>query len=252
MKPAFLIPVYNHGDTLEQVVLALQPYGLTCLIVDDGSDNETKSFIDDIIAKFDWVKSISLPQNSGKGAAILAGFAWLLACGYTHALQVDADNQHNLEDIPKFLQMAYDMPYSLISGAPIYDQSIPKSRLHGRKITNFWVAIETWSKRLTESMCGFRVYPLQALQPILLKIRGMRMDFDIEILIKAYWQGVDVNYIPTKVIYPIGGRSHFRLWRDNLRISWLHTRLFFGMFYHMPRHYFKSRKRKNRKIKKHA
>ncbi|WP_440683755.1 glycosyltransferase family 2 protein [Cysteiniphilum halobium] len=246
MKLAVLIPVYNHGDTLEQIVSALQPYDLTCLIVDDGSDDKTKSSIDAIVTKFDGAQNISLPQNSGKGAAILAGFSWLSKNNYTHALQVDADNQHDLEDIPKFLQMAYDIPDSLISGAPIYDQSIPKSRLYGRKITNFWVVIETWNKKLTESMCGFRVYPLKALTPVLPKIRGMRMDFDIEILIKAYWQGINVNYVPTKVVYPVDGCSHFRLWRDNLHISWLHTRLFFGMFYHMPRRYFKC------KTKNHA
>ena len=243
MKYAFLIPIYNHGDTLSSVVSALKPYDMNCLIVDDGSDKDTKYFIRELVEQFDWVNSITLPQNTGKGAAILAGFQWLSQNGYTHALQIDADNQHDLKDIPKFLKASNHMPCSLISGAPIYDQSIPKSRLHGRKITNFWVAIETWSKTLTESMCGFRVYPIQPLKPVLTTIRGMRMDFDIEILVKAYWQGIKISYIATKVIYPIDGRSHFRLCRDNLRISWLHTRLFFGMFYHMPLFYLKNKAR---------
>ena len=235
IKPVFLVPIYNHGDTLLEVITQLSPYQINCLIVDDGSDKQTRQVIQQVQKQFTWVSTIALACNRGKGAAIINGFHWLLNQGYSHAIQIDADNQHNLQDIPKFLALLQKEPNKLISGASIYDQSIPKSRLHGRKITNFWVSIETWSNQITESMCGFRVYPLALLKTVIPKISGMRMDFDIEIIVKAYWHNIGILYIKTSVTYPIDGCSHFRLWRDNLSISWLHTRLFFSMFYYMPR-----------------
>ncbi|WP_116964278.1 glycosyltransferase family 2 protein [Fastidiosibacter lacustris] len=234
-KPCFLIPIYNHGETLVSVVSELAVYGINCLIVDDGSDQKTKAVINHICQQYSWVKSISLALNSGKGAAIMNGFQYLYHHHYTHAIQVDADHQHDLNDLSKFLTLFQYHPNSLISGKSIYDKSVPKARLHGRKITNFWVAIETWSTRLVESMCGFRIYPLNPLQSVLPKVSGRRMEFDIEIMVKAYWQAIDVKYIPTQINYPKSGQSHFRLWKDNVRISWLHTRLFFAMFYYMPR-----------------
>ncbi|WP_100550708.1 glycosyltransferase family 2 protein [Caedibacter taeniospiralis] len=235
LKPAFLIPVYNHGDTLLDVISQIALYELPCLVVDDGSDTQTKALIHNVVMQFDWVTCITLPYNGGKGAAILAGFAQLLQQGYSHAIQLDADNQHQVADVAKFIDLLNAHPQSLISGMPVYDDSAPKSRLYGRKITNFWVSIETWSTQLVESMCGFRVYPLLCLVKILPKISGRRMDFDIEIIVKAYWHSIDICYIKTQVTYPAKGKSHFRLWRDNVRISWLHTRLFLSMFYYMPR-----------------
>ena len=124
----------------------------------------------------------------------------------------------------------------MISGCPIYDSSVPKHRYLSRYITHFWVWVETLSFDIVDSMCGFRVYPLSAVEDLMSKqTLGKRMDFDIEILVRLYWQGVKVTFLPTQVIYSENGVSHFRALHDNVGISWLHTRLFFGMLLRSPK-----------------
>lgn len=232
-KPCVLIPCYNHGAMLASVLARLAPFNLPVIIVDDGSDTQTQQQIADLEAP--QLDILTLPVNQGKGAAVIAGMRRAAAAGYSHALQLDADGQHQVEDTPRMLAEAESHPDCLISGQPVYDDSIPKSRLYGRYITHFWVWIETLSFSLKDSMCGFRVYPLRpslALcdrHPI-----GQRMDFDTEIMVRLYWQGTPSRFISTRVTYPESGLSHFDALHDNLRISWMHTRLFFGMVPRIP------------------
>jgi predicted LPLAT superfamily acyltransferase len=175
------------------------------------------------------------PYNRGKGAAVMTGLRRAYRDGFSHALQVDADGQHNLADIPAMVAKAQAKPDALISGKPEYDESVPKGRLYGRYITHFWVWVETLSFDIQDSMCGFRVYPLAATERLLCQqALTERMDFDIEILVKLYWQGVEILFQPTKVIYPEGGVSHFQAVADNVRITKLHTKLFFGMLKRLP------------------
>ena len=165
-------------------------------------------------------------RNGGKGAAVKTGFAFARELGFTHALQVDADGQHALEDIPRFLATAQASPQALVLGAPMYDASAPKGRLIARKITLFWTDVEAGRGTITDPMCGFRVYPLEA--ALAAPRTGDRMDFDIEIAVRMAWMGVPIINLPTKVRYLArdeGGVSHFHLLRDNLRIGWMHTRL---------------------------
>lgn len=173
--------------------------------------------------------------NQGKGAAVFTALKEARRLGCSHTLQVDADGQHDLKDIPGLLKLSAQHPECIISGQSIYGDDIPKGRLYGRKITDFWVSIETWSNELKESMCGFRVYPVASVLKIFeTQNIGLRMDFDIEILVRFYWQQGrhSVYYLPTKVIYPENGTSNFRMVVDNLRISKMHTRLFFSMLCH--------------------
>lgn len=230
-RPCVVIPCYNHGATMASVLARLQPSGLPCIIVDDGSEPATKQQL----AQLSGVTLISLATNQGKGAAVITGLKAAWQAGFTHAIQLDADGQHAIEDVPRFLQQARLYPESLISGAPDYDESVPKSRLYGRYVTHFWVWIETLSLSLKDSMCGFRVYPLAATLAVVAKHRpGKRMDFDTEIMVRLYWAGTDSRFLKTRVIYPPDGLSHFDALRDNLRISWMHTRLFFGMLPRIP------------------
>ncbi len=128
-----------------------------------------------------------MTKNSGKGAAVIAGIQHAAKLGFSHAIQVDADGQHALEDIPKFLALATHYPDSVISGQPIYDNSIPKSRLYGRWITHIWVWIETLSFSIKDSMCGFRVYPINPVLRVCAQTElGHRMDFDTEIMVRLY------------------------------------------------------------------
>ncbi|MFH2557171.1 glycosyltransferase family 2 protein [Klebsiella aerogenes] len=234
-SPCVLIPCYNHGAMMPRVLARLQPFGLPCIVVDDGSDSSTRQQLEQLAAETANLTLIRLPQNAGKGAAVIRGLQAAAQAGFSHAVQVDADGQHAIEDIPQLLALAQAHPEALISGQPIYDDSIPRSRLYGRWITHVWVWIETLSLQLKDSMCGFRVYPvaptLQLAQRVSL---GQRMDFDTEVMVRLYWQGNTSYFVPTRVTYPPDGLSHFDAIKDNCRISLMHTRLFLGMLPRIP------------------
>jgi predicted LPLAT superfamily acyltransferase len=150
-------------------------------------------------------------------------------------VQVDADGQHAIEDIPALLALSERYPEALISGLPIYDDSVPRARLYGRWVTHVWVWIETLSLQLKDSMCGFRVYPLAPTLRLAGRVSlGRRMDFDTEVMVRLYWQGNTSYFVPTRVTYPQDGVSHFDTLKDNVRISMMHTRLFFGMLPRIP------------------
>jgi len=155
--------------------------------------------------------------------------------GYTHALQIDADRQHDCADIERFLREAQSNPHAFIIGAARFDASIPTHRRLARGLTHLWVWINTLSFDIEDSMCGFRVYPLAIVTPLLDEpCLGDRMEFDMEILVRAHWRGHTFVNVPTKVEYPVTGVSHFRLVRDNVLISAMHARLFFGMLFRLP------------------
>lgn len=233
--PCIMIPCYNHGRMMPQVLQRLAPLGLPTLVVDDGSDATTAQQLDVLAGQYPDLTLLRLAVNQGKGAALLHAMQAASAAGYTHAVQVDADGQHTLEDVPALLAMARQHPDDLVSGLPIYDHSIPRARYYGRKFTDMWTAIETLSGDLQDSMCGFRVYPLQPTLALAARVTlGRRMDFDTEVMVRLYWQGHVSHFVPTRVTYPVDGLSHFQAVRDNVRISWMHTRLVFGMLRHLP------------------
>lgn len=235
VTPCVLIPCYNHGAMMSRVLARLQPFGLPCIVVDDGSDTDTQQELERLAVETANLTLIRLAENSGKGAATIRGLQAAAEAGFSHAVQVDADGQHAIEDIPKLLALAEEHPTALISGLPIYDDSIPRSRLYGRWVTHIWVWIETLSLQLKDSMCGFRVYPVApTLQLAQRSALGKRMDFDTEVMVRLYWQGNTSYFIPTHVTYPPDGLSHFGALKDNLRISRMHTRLFFGMLPRIP------------------
>ena len=234
-KPCIIIPCYNHAQALVAVIEKLQAFNLPCIVINDGSNKENSDLLNNLPTLYPEVSLINHMHNQGKGMAVISGILAAGTQGYSHCLQIDADGQHNLNDIPQFIAMAQTQPRALISGQPIYDDSVPKSRLYARYATHIWVYIETLSFAIKDSMCGFRVYPVEATQKILLKNKiGTHMDFDTEIMVRLYWQGVSIHFIPTRVIYPESGTSHFKLLQDNIRISWMHTRLFFGMLWRAP------------------
>ncbi len=235
IKLALVIPNYNHSAAIAQTLAELATLNLPCYLIDDGSNDETRYLLQSLAEQHDWVTLLQHPYNRGKGAAVMTGLRRAYRDGFTHALQVDADGQHNLSDIPAMLTKAQAKPEALISGKPEYDESVPKGRLYGRYLTHFWVWVETLSFDIQDSMCGFRVYPLAATERLFSQqALTERMDFDIEILVKLYWQGVEILFHPTKVIYPENGVSHFQGVADNVRITKLHTRLFFGMLKRLP------------------
>ena len=234
-RACFLIPCYNHGSTVSSVLESLGGFNLPVVLVDDGSDIHTKNILQEA-SRPAHISLVTLNENQGKGGAVKAGIKKAHELGFTHAIQIDADGQHDLDALPKLLQSSQARPEHLISGKPIYDDTVPKARLYGRYMTHIWVWIETLSLSIKDSMCGFRAYPIEKTQHVLSKYDiGSRMDFDIEILVRLYWEDCEIDFIDTKVIYPEGGVSHFDALWDNVKISWMHTRLFFGMLPRAPK-----------------
>lgn len=230
-----VIPVYNHGHAIGTVAAAVRAVGLPLILVDDGSEPGCAATLAGIAAADADIALVRLPVNQGKGGAMIAGFREARLRGYRHVLQIDADGQHDSNDIPRFVELARQHPDAVICGCPVFDDSVPRSRLYGRYATHVWVWINTLSTAIRDSMCGFRVYPLAPVIALIDRVPiGRRMDFDIDVLVRLYWDGVAIVNQPTRVRYPLDGVSHFDLWRDNLRISAIHTRLFFGMLPRLP------------------
>ena len=236
MKTGVVIPVYNHELAISGVLAAVLPHGLHCVLVDDGSDAACAAVLDRLAAEHPHnVTLLRHAANRGKGGAVLTGLHHLAQHGYSHALQIDSDGQHDAADIARFIALSEQHPQAVINGCPIYDDSVPKGRLYARYLTHVWVWINTLSFDIRDSMCGFRLYPLAAVTALtsVQKI-GSRMDFDTEILVRLHWRGVPVINLPTRVRYPSDGVSHFRMWLDNVLISRMHTVLFFGMLWRSP------------------
>ncbi|WP_243405275.1 glycosyltransferase family 2 protein [Solimicrobium silvestre] len=239
LKFCVVIPVYDHEHAIGAVVAAVLAHKVPCILVDDGSSAGCAQKLDSLLAEVadpSQLKLLRLNVNSGKGAAVLAGFTYAASEGYTHVLQVDADGQHCTADIPQFLAAAAKQPEAIIAGCPVFDESVPKIRLYARYLTHIWVWINTLSFDIKDSMCGFRAYPVAAVMELIAHQKiGARMNFDTDILVRLYWQGLDVVNLPTRVTYPSDGVSHFRVWFDNVLITRMHIILFFGMLLRIPR-----------------
>lgn len=232
--PCVVIPVYNHEGAIASVVHSVRACLVHVFLVDDGSDPPCAQALQHL-SKLPEVTLIRHDRNQGKGAAVCNGMRAALAAGYTHALQVDADGQHTLSDIPQFIEAARSSPHAVICGYPVFDASIPRVRFYGRYLTHALVWLQTLSLDVKDSMCGFRLYPLAAVATLMQRQRiGPRMDFDTDILVKLYWQDVSMRWLPTRVRYPIDGVSHFRMVLDNLRMTALHVRLLGGMVLRLP------------------
>ncbi len=229
-----LIPFYNHPETIQAVVENLCDQGLPVLIVDDGSDDASRPILEKLAAR-PGVHVHHKPENGGKGSAVKVGFEVAESLGYTHTLQVDADGQHDLGDVPAFLSLSAQHPDAAICGRPVYGDDIPAARLHGRKVTLFWVHLQTLSRAIPDALCGFRLYPLAAVRFVRdLPYLGNWMDFDPEILMHLYWRQTPLLWIPSRVSYAADGISHYRMVRDNLLISRMHARSCLHMLPFLP------------------
>ena len=219
------------------MVAGVLAHDLPCILVDDGSTPDCAQVIDGLAGEHPTrVTVVRHAVNQGKGGAVLSGLARAHALGYTHALQIDADGQHDPAQIPAFIATARANPDAMITGQPVFDASVPKSRLYSRQLTHVLVWIHTLSFEIRDSMCGFRVYPIPPVLAIGRSVRlGRRMDFDIEVLVRLFWAGVRVVSVPTPVRYPLDGVSHFRLVWDNVLITRMHAMLFLGMLARFPR-----------------
>jgi predicted LPLAT superfamily acyltransferase len=218
-----------------QVVARLREAGLPVFLIDDGSGVPARSVMAALHDSAHGVVVTRLEPNRGKGAAVIHGFEMAMAAGFTHAVQIDADGQHDLDALPRLLAAARQYPEAVVCGRPLYDRSIPAGRRVGHWITDFWVWIETLSFRIVASMCGFRVYPLAAVRPVIeQETIGQRMDFDTSMLVQLFWRGTPPLLVPVKVVYPPDNSSNFKMLADNWRMTKMHTRLVIGMLLRLP------------------
>jgi len=239
-----LVPVYDNPLTLPNVVATLREIVDHVIIIDDGSNRETRQLVDDLASQdAAHIHVQHLAHNSGKGAAVKIGLQKALYLGFSHALQVDADGQHDLRDIPKLLASMRNRPNALILGSPVFGHDAPVIRRYGRKMTTLMVALEAGTWLLPDTMCGFRIYPVAA--TVAIHTICSRMCFDPEIVIRSHWAGIPIEYVTTQVRYlpqEEGGVSHYRLLHDNLLQIGLHVCLLLQAPFRWIMRYFKVRR----------
>jgi glycosyltransferase involved in cell wall biosynthesis len=233
-----LIPSYNTGPKLFETVAEARANWNPVWIVIDGSTDGTGAELQRRTADDPGVRVLLLPENQGKGAAILAGLQAAAASGFTHALTMDADGQHEAAAIPRFMTASQKDPGAVILGVPIFDASAPRLRVVGRRVSNWWANLETLWLGIADSLCGFRVYPVGDLRAVMEKSRWMRrFDFDVEAAVRLTWRGLGLVNKPVAVRYfrpEEGGVSHFRYGRDNLLLAGMHARLMLGFLLRLP------------------
>jgi glycosyltransferase involved in cell wall biosynthesis len=228
--------VYEHGATLGAVLDSLAGYALPCLLIDDGSSEPTRRELERLARLHRFVRVHRRARNGGKGAALCDGYALAAGAGFTHVVQLDADGQHDAGDVPRFLEAMRKAPDALVLGVPIFDQSAPRSRRIARQASRLWVWIGTLSTQIRDPLCGMRGVPLAPVLRVLSRHRlGLRMEFEPELAARCLWEGVPIVSLPTRVIYPPGGLSHFRVGPDFARLSLAYARLLFGMLWRAPR-----------------
>lgn len=235
MRACLVVPIYDHGSTIRAVVRGLAPVGLPLFLVDDGCHAPTRAVLDETARAEKWVEVLRHDRNRGKGEALKTAFRVAAARGYTHAVQLDADGQHDTDDVDRFLEAAKTNPDALVVGQPIFDSDAPKSRLYGRKLSVGMVWVATLSRAVRDPLCGFRVVPLAPTLKLLDRVDlGGWMDFEPEHAVRLVWMGVPVVNVPTRVRYFAGGLSNFDVIWDDLRLAWLYTRLTLGMIARAP------------------
>jgi glycosyltransferase involved in cell wall biosynthesis len=233
-----LIPSFDTGGKVYETVAAARAQWTPVWVVVDGSTDGTAQGLQALAADDAGLRVFVLPRNQGKGAAVLHGLQQAQAEGFSHALTMDADGQHPADLIPAFMQASMARPETMVLGRPVFDASAPLLRVRGRRVSNAWTNLETLGAGVGDSLYGFRVYPVGALIAVMRGQRWMRrFDFDTEAVVRLAWRGVKpVNRdAPVKYLSAAeGGVSHFRYGRDNLLLTWMHSRLMVGFVLRLP------------------
>ena len=233
-----LIPSYDPGDQVYDTVRAARAQWAPVWVVVDGSTDGTAQGLREMADQDPQLRVLVLPKNSGKGAAVLHGLDAAAAAGYSHALTMDSDGQHPAERIPAFMAASQRQPQAMVLGVPVFDANAPNLRVQGRKVSNAWAHLETLWAGIGDSLYGFRVYPVAPLRAVMQRQHWMRrFDFDPEAVVRLSWRGVPAVNLPAPVRYlrpEEGGVSHFSYLRDNVLLTWMHTRLFLGFVLRLP------------------
>lgn len=228
---AVLIPTYNNAATLERVIDGVAAYCADVIVVNDGSTDATR----EILERRGDITLISYPDNRGKGHALRTGLRHAAGEGFRYAITLDSDGQHYADDIPAFIELIEQSPDTLIVGARNLEaENMPGRNSFANRFSNFWFRVET-GLRLDDTQSGFRLYPLAKLDGM--RFLTPRYEFEVEVMVRAAWRGVEVKNVPIKVFYPEAAErvSHFRPVRDFTRISVLNTFLVLvALLYYYP------------------
>jgi glycosyltransferase involved in cell wall biosynthesis len=236
-----VVPTYNNATTLGIVLKSILHYTDRIIVVNDGSTDATA----DVLEKFPAVEVVGYKQNQGKGYALRKGFRRSVERGYAYAITIDSDGQHFADDLPRFLDKLTGHHHAIIIGSRNMAQaSVPGKSSFGNKFSNFWFWVETGIRR-NDTQSGYRLYPVRALDRIAFFTK--KFEFEIEVLVRAAWNGIEVLEVPVKVFYAEKASriSHFRPFRDFTRISILNTFLVLVAFlYIKPRDFLRRLKKK--------
>ena len=236
MPNCLLVPHYDHVDQFRVFLPKLAALNTPLMVVDDGSPADAFEALNLLLQEQapDTIV-VRLKSNQGKGGAMIAGFRAALEAGFTHAVVIDADGQHAVEDIGALSDIAARYPHEMICGYPRFDESIPKLRYYARHITLYLNWLQTLSTEIRDSMCGCRAYPVAETVRLIEDNRmSGYMSFETEFLVKSIWFGIPMRWVPVRVVYPHEGKSHFRYFRDNAGLALMHTKLVFGMLLRVP------------------
>jgi glycosyltransferase involved in cell wall biosynthesis len=239
MKVCVIVPTYNNCKTVKRVLDSVLLYTSNVIIVNDGSTDETAQ----ILENYKDLVQIHFPKNSGKGLALRAGFKKAIELNYNYSITIDSDGQHFASDIPKFIDLLEEDDEVLIIGSRnMMQEGVPKKSSFGNKFSNFWFWFET-GIRLEDTQSGYRLYPLQQIPR---KYFTNKFEFEIEVIVRSAWKGINVVNMPIQVLYdPTERVSHFRPFKDFTRISILNTVLVvITLVYIKPRDFFYSLKKK--------
>jgi glycosyltransferase involved in cell wall biosynthesis len=209
---AAIIAAYNARGTVEGVVRGVLRHLKTAIVVDDGSTDGTAD-----AAREAGADVIVLQENHGKGNALRVLFTEARRRGFSAVLALDADGQHDPDDIPAFLQAHRAHPGAIIAGSRMgaHDQ-IPGHRRNSMLVARFFISLAA-NKFIEDTQCGFRVYPLSVIGSMaLLKERYVT---ETELLIKAGDSAAEIRCLPIKALYPPGHSTHFRSVPDVAAIS---------------------------------
>lgn len=231
LRCVVIMPTYNNAGTIAKVISDVKEFTTDVIVVNDGSTDDTKK----ILASIEDIKVVDYFNNKGKGYALKLGLKKAYEWGYRYAITIDSDGQHYADDIPAFIEKIEENPDSLLIGARnLTVENMPSKNTFANRFSNFWYKVET-GQELSDTQSGFRLYPLEKLQKIYFITR--RYEFEVEIIVRAAWRGVNVENIPIKVYYPpVEERvSHFRPLQDFTRISILNTILvLYALLFYYP------------------
>ena len=189
-----IIPSYNNGKTLADVIESVRFYAPDILVVNDGSTDETA----EILSRESNLHTITHPVNQGKGVALRHGLSFAKKQGFRYAITIDSDGQHFASDIPALIEAIEKEPDTLLVGARnLASDNMPGKNTFANKFSNFWFTLETGIK-LQDTQSGYRLYPIQRMN-VDKWYYTAKYEFELEALVFAAWGGITVKNIPVHV-----------------------------------------------------